>query len=45
MRNVPPSFESLDGDPVATEYLGTSLTSEGHTESDTRHGPTPATRT
>ncbi len=41
VRNVPPSFESLDGIPVATEFMGTSLTSEGYAfPYDTRHGPT-----
>jgi alkaline phosphatase D len=29
VRNVPPSFERLDGDPVATEFMGSSITSEG----------------
>jgi alkaline phosphatase D len=29
VRNVPPDFHSLDGDPVATEFLGTSISSEG----------------
>jgi alkaline phosphatase D len=29
VRNVPPSFESLDGAPVATEFIGTSISSEG----------------
>jgi alkaline phosphatase D len=29
VRNVPPDFRRLDGDPVATEFLGTSISSEG----------------
>jgi alkaline phosphatase D len=29
VRNVPPSFTSLDGPPIATEYIGTSISSEG----------------
>ena len=29
VRNVPPDFRSLDGNPVATEFLGTSISSEG----------------
>jgi alkaline phosphatase D len=28
-RNVPPSFTSLDGDPVATEFIGTSISTDG----------------
>ena len=30
VRNVPPDFRSFDGIPVATEFMGTSLTSEGY---------------
>ena len=40
VRNVPPDFRSLDGTPVATEFMGTSLTSEGHTGFNTRFGGT-----
>jgi alkaline phosphatase D len=29
VRNVPPDFRSFDGAPVATEFLGTSISSEG----------------
>lgn len=29
VRNVPPSFTSLDGPPVATEFIGTSISTEG----------------
>jgi len=29
VRNVPPDFHSFDGDPVATEFIGTSISSEG----------------
>ena len=32
VRNVPPSFESFDGTPVAVEFVGTSITSEGDTD-------------
>ena len=38
VRNVPPSFRSLDGTPVATEFLGTSITSEGQTAFGTTFG-------
>ena len=31
VRNVPPDFRSFDGTPVATEFLGTSISSEGDT--------------
>jgi alkaline phosphatase D len=30
VRNVPPSFTSLDGDPVATEFIGSSLSTDGN---------------
>jgi len=29
VRNVPASFTSLDGPPIATEFIGTSISSEG----------------
>jgi len=29
VRNVPPNFESFDGDPVATEFVGTSISTDG----------------
>jgi alkaline phosphatase D len=29
VRNVPPSFTSLDGPPIATEFIGTSISSDG----------------
>ena len=29
VRNVPPNFASFDGDPVATEFMGTSISSDG----------------
>jgi alkaline phosphatase D len=29
VRNVPPSFRSLDGAPVATEFIGTSISTNG----------------
>ena len=30
VRNVPPSFEARDGIPVATEFIGTSISSDGN---------------
>jgi alkaline phosphatase D len=38
VRNVPPSFRSLDGAPVATEFMGSSATSEGQTPFGTTFG-------
>ncbi len=38
VRNVPPSFRSLDGAPVATEFMGSSATSEGQTPPNTTFG-------
>jgi alkaline phosphatase D len=29
VRNVPPDYANLDGDPLATEFIGTSISSEG----------------
>jgi alkaline phosphatase D len=29
VRNVPPNFRSFDGQPVATEFMGTSISSNG----------------
>ncbi len=29
VRNVPPDYRSLDGDPVATEFMGTSISTGG----------------
>ena len=29
VRNIPPHFQSFDGDPVATEFMGTSISSDG----------------
>ena len=29
VRNVPPSFENFEGDPVATEFMGTSISTNG----------------
>jgi alkaline phosphatase D len=29
VRNVPPDFRSLDGQPVATEFMGTSISTNG----------------
>jgi alkaline phosphatase D len=40
-RNVPPDFDRLDGAPVATEFLGTSISSEGDTAPATRLGGDP----
>ncbi|MDA0179520.1 alkaline phosphatase D family protein [Solirubrobacter phytolaccae] len=31
VRNVPPDFNRLDGPPVATEFMGTSLSTAGNT--------------
>jgi alkaline phosphatase D len=35
VSNVPPDYRTFDGDPVATEFLGTSISSEGD-----QRGPT-----
>jgi alkaline phosphatase D len=41
VRNVPPDFKGFDGVPVATEFMGTSMTSEGDVRPfRTRHGGT-----
>ena len=41
VRNVPPDFRSFDGDPVATEFVGTSITSEGFTDVPPTFGGNP----
>jgi alkaline phosphatase D len=41
VRNVPPDYRSLDGPPVATEFLGTSISSEGDTPFQTTFGGDP----
>ena len=42
VRNVPPDFHRLDGTPVATEFLGTSITSEAdHRDAETSYGGDP----
>jgi alkaline phosphatase D len=38
VRNVPPNFQSFDGDPVAVEFVGSSITSEGDTDQVTPTG-------
>ncbi len=38
VRNVPPNFNSFDGTPVATEFLGTSISSDGDMPYATQHG-------
>jgi alkaline phosphatase D len=38
VRNVPPNYRSLDGTPVATEFMGTSISSEGDTPFGTTFG-------
>jgi len=37
VRNVPPNFRSFDGEPVATEFMGTSISSDGDQPLDTRY--------
>jgi alkaline phosphatase D len=41
VRNVPPDFRSLDGAPVATEFMGTSISSESDTPFGTTFGGDP----
>jgi alkaline phosphatase D len=41
VRNVPPDFRSFDGTPVATEFMGTSISSESDTEFNTVFGGDP----
>jgi alkaline phosphatase D len=38
VRNVPPDYRSLDGAPVATEFMGTSISSESDTPFGTVFG-------
>jgi alkaline phosphatase D len=37
VRNVPPDFRSLDAEPVATEFMGTSISSGGDGTGETRY--------
>jgi alkaline phosphatase D len=42
VRNVPPDFRRFDGTPVATEFLGTSISTEGDTrDAETTFGGDP----
>ena len=45
VRNVAESYTDLAGPPVATEFVGTSISSEGDTPPRTTHGGDPSTRT
>ena len=46
VRNVPPSFESFDGTPVAVEFMGTSISTNGDPATpSTTFGGDPKTRT
>ena len=38
VRDVPPDFVNFDAPPVATEFVGTSMTSEGDTAYGTSYG-------
>jgi alkaline phosphatase D len=38
VRNVPPSFERFDGEPVATEFIGSSISTDGDTNVPTTYG-------
>ena len=39
VRHVPPHYESFDGDPVATEFIGTSITSGHNGDGDVLPNP------
>jgi alkaline phosphatase D len=41
VRNVPPDFRSMDGTPVATEFVGTSISTNGDTTPNTKDGGDP----
>ncbi|HEX5620794.1 MAG TPA: alkaline phosphatase D family protein [Solirubrobacteraceae bacterium] len=41
VRNVPGSFRSMDSQPVATEFVGTSISTNGDTPPDTSYGGDP----
>ena len=41
VRNVPPDFRSMDGTPVATEFIGTSISTNGNTTPGTTYGGDP----
>jgi alkaline phosphatase D len=43
VRNVPPDYRTFDGAPVATEFIGTSISSEGDdgVGIDPAHNPEP----
>ena len=41
VRNVPPSFENFEGDPVATEFIGSSISTDGDRTSPTTFGGDP----
>jgi alkaline phosphatase D len=38
VRNVPPSYTNLDAEPVATEFIGTSISSGGDRTLNTTYG-------
>jgi alkaline phosphatase D len=42
VSNVPPDYRTLEGDPVAVEFLGTSISSEGDQPPNTRYCDDPA---
>lgn len=42
VRNIPPDYERLDAAPVATEFVGTSISSGGDRTLVTEFGETPA---
>ena len=41
VRNVPPDYRSMDGAPVATEFIGTSISTNGNTPFGTAYGGDP----